>query len=151
MANFNPREKETVEKCVQQLHIMPTFVNCTFLVDALKQNRTYKGFIEDLSLNELSLELRDNYFTIQEAEVIYSTIEITTVFHLPDGIHEVLLTGIITWCKRIRNKDKSHLHLRIRLVELNEKTREVLKDYLYLGIGDKNLIWNLWDNLLMRA
>jgi hypothetical protein len=132
-------------------HIIPTFVNCIFLKYSLKGNRAYKGFIEYISLNELSLEIRDDYFTLQESLLIYSTLEMTVAFHFPDGLHKVNLTGIITWCKRVRKKDTCNLHLGIRLYELNEKNREILTDYLYLGIGDKNLIWNLWDNLLIRA
>ena len=151
MGDFNERKKDAVEKCVHSLYAIPTFVNCTFLENSLKGNRAYKGFIEDISLNKLSLELRDDYFSIQESLLIYSTLEMNVIFHFPDGLHEVNLTGVITWCKRLRKKDRSYLHLGIRLYELNEKNREILKGYLYLGIGDKNLIWNLWDNLLMRT
>jgi len=151
MKDFTERATGAVEKCAHRLYSIPTFVNCTFLEHPLKGNRAYKGFIEDISLNELSLELRDNYFSIQESLLKYSTLEMTVIFHLPDGVHEVNLTGIITWNKRFRKKDKSYIHLGIRLYELNEKNRELLKDYLHLGIGDKNLIWNLWDNLSIRA
>ena len=151
MEDFTERETDVEYKYAHRLYTIPTFVNCTLLEHPLKGNRAYKGFIEDISLSELSLELRDDYFSIQESLLKYSTLEMTVIFHLPDGLHELNLPGIITWCKRIRKKDKSCLHLEIRLYELNEENREILKDYLYLGIGDKNLIWNLWDNLLMGA
>jgi hypothetical protein len=151
MEDFIKRETDVVEKCAHRLYTIPTFVNCMFLEHPLKGNRTYKGFIEDISLNELSLELRDDYFRIQESLLIYSTLEMTVIFHSSDGLHEVNLTGIITWCKRFRKKDKSYLHFGIRLYELSKKNRELLKGYLHLGIGDKNLIWNLWDNLAVRG
>ena len=140
MGDFNGRKKDAVEKCVHSLYAIPTFVNCTFLENSLKGNRAYKGFIEDISLNELSLELRDDYFSIQESLLKYSTLEMTVILHLHDGLREVNLTGIITWCKRFRKKDRSCLQLGISLYDLNEKNRETLQDYLYLGIGDKNLI-----------
>ena len=72
-------------------------------------------------------------------------------FHFSDGSHQVVLTGIVTWNKRIRRKEKSYLYLGIRLDEQNEKNTQILNDYLSLGTGDKNLIWNLWDNLSLRA
>ena len=151
MKDFTERATAAVEKCAHSLYSIPTFVNCTFLEHPLNANRAYKGFIEDISLNELSLELRDDYFSIQESLLIYSVLEMNVIFHFPDGLHEVNLTGIITRCKRFGEKDKSYLYLGIRLYELNEKDTAILKNYLHLGIGDKNLIWNLWDNLPIQA
>jgi len=151
MEDFTEKETDAVDKCAHRLYTIPTFVNCMFLEHPLKGNRAYKGFIEDISLNELSLELRDDYLSIQESLLIYSTLEMTMGIYFPDGLHKVNLTGIIRWCKRVRKKDKSCLRLGIRLYGMNEKNREVLKDYLYLGVGDKNLIWNLWDILPIQA
>ena len=51
----------------------------------------------------------------------------------------------------MRKKGKSNFHLGIGLDEQNEKNREILNNYLSSGIGDTNLIWNLWDNLSLRA
>ena len=151
MEDLNQRKHGAEEKRDHQFHTIPTFVSCTFLGNSLKGDRNYQGFIEKISLNELSLELIDDYCTIQESLLIYSPLEMTMIFHFPDGLHEITLTGMITWSKRLRKKDKSCLHLGIRLFELSEKHRETLKDYLYLGIGDKNLVWNLWDTLLAGA
>ena len=95
MENFNGRETNVVEKCVHQFSTIPTFVICRFLVDSLKESRPYKGFIEDISLNELSLELTDDYLTIQESLLKYSTLEMTVILHFPDDLHKVNLTGII--------------------------------------------------------
>ena len=151
MSDFTERATDAVAKGRHRLYSIPTFVNCTILEYPLKGNKPYKGFIENISLNELSLELRDDYFSIQEAFLKYSTLEMTVIFHLPDGSHKVNLTGIVTWCKRSSRKEKSCLQIGIHLYELNKKHKKLLNDYLHLGIGDKNLIWNLWDNQPMYA
>ena len=151
MEDLSERGINSIEQCVNPLHTIPTFATCTFLEDSLKWDRTYKGFIEDISLNELSLELRDDYFTIQESLLKYSPLEMSVVFHFPDGLHKVTLTGIITGHKRMRVKEKCSLLLGILLDKLNENNREILNDYLHSGIGDTNLIWNLWDNLSIQA
>ena len=124
MEDLSKRLKNTVE-CVNILHTIPTFVSCSFLEDSLKWNRTYKGFINDISLNELSLELRDDFFTIQESLLIYSPLEMSVVFHFPEGVHKVTLAGIITRHKRVRVKEKCNLLLGIRLDELKEKNKEM--------------------------
>jgi hypothetical protein len=151
IGDFKERKTSVIEKHVDHLHSIPTFVTCSFLKDSIKWHRTYKGFIENISLNELSLELRDDYFTIQESLLIYSPLEMSVVFYFPDGSHKVTLAGIITQHKRVRVKEKCNLLLGVRLDEPNEKNREILNNYLNLGIGDTNLIWNLWDNLLIRT
>ena len=151
MENFIQRKPDAEEQRDYQFHSIPTFVNCTFLGNSLTGDRNYQGFIEEISLSELSLELRDDYSTLQESLLIYSPLEITMDFHFPKGLHKVTLAGMVTWSKRLRKKDKSYLHLGIHLYELNEKHKTILQDYLYLGIGDKNLIWNLWDTLLAGA
>ena len=147
MGDFNERETSAAEKYEHYFHTVPTLVTCTFLGNLCKGNRSYEGFIEDISLRELSLELRDDYFTIEESLAIYSPVEMRMNFNFPDGLHQVVLTGIIIWSKRVRKKEKSYLYLGIRLDEHNEKNGALLNDYLSLGIGDTNLIWNLWDNL----
>lgn len=151
MEDLSQRKHDAEKQRDHQFHTIPTFVNCTFLGNSLQGDRNHQGFIEKISLNELSLELRDDYCTIQESLLIYSPLEMTMIFHFPNELHKVTLTGMITWSKRLRKKDKSCLYLGTRLYELNEKQRAVLKDYLCLGIGDKNLVWNLWDTLLAGA
>jgi hypothetical protein len=60
---------------------------------------------------------------------------------------EISFSGIVKWYKRVKKKDKNALYLKIQFHNLDEKSAEMLKKYLSLGSGDKNLIWNLWDNL----
>ena len=87
MEDFNARETNRAEQCARYLHSIPTFVTCTFLENSFKGNRIYKGFVEDISLEELSLELRDDYFTIQKSLLLYSSMESSMDFHFPDGLH----------------------------------------------------------------
>ena len=67
--------------------------------------------------------------------------------NFPDGTHRMVFSGIVKWHKRVKKKDKNTLYLKIQFHNLDEKSSEMLNEYLSLGSGDKNLIWNLWDNL----
>jgi len=60
-------------------------------------------------------------------------------------------SGIISWCKRVKKKNMSFLYLGIQFYHLDKSNKDILKKYLSLGTGDKNLIWNLWDNLSIKA
>ena len=107
MEDFNQREINPAENCAPYFHSVPTYVTCTFLESSFKGYWTNKGFVEDISLKELSLELRDDYFSIQESLVIYNLVELSMDFRFPDGLHQVVLTDIITWNKRVRKKKKA--------------------------------------------
>lgn len=67
MEDFNQRETKPAEQCAPYLHSIPIFVTCTFLENSFKGNRVCKGFIKDISPRELSLEGKDNYFTVQKS------------------------------------------------------------------------------------
>ena len=65
----------------------------------------------------------------------------------PEGLRKMHFSGIIKGYKRVKEKDKNILKLHIQFHSLDEKNAEVLMNYLSCGSGDKNLFWNLWDNL----
>jgi hypothetical protein len=70
--------------------------------------------------------------------------------NMPDGNHKMNISGIIRWHKRLKKKNMSFLYLGVQLCDLKENDGAVLNKYLALGTGDRNLIWNLWDNLSIR-
>ena len=82
--------------------------------------------------------------------LLYTNLEMSVEFNLPDGIHRMNFSGIIRWYKRIKKRDKNFLYLGIKFHNMSEQNKELLQEYLSVGTGDKNLIWNLWDNLSMQ-
>ena len=136
-----------VERREHERHVIPAAVTCTFFEEALRGKGSFQGFIQDISLGGVALEIRDDFLTIKESLLLYTTIEMTVAFNLSDGIHRMNISGIIRWYKRIKRGDKSFIYIGIKFHSLDEKSKEILEHYLSLGTGDTNLIWNLWDNL----
>jgi hypothetical protein len=116
----------------------------------LKGKSSFQGFIQDISFGGVSLEIRDDFLNISDSLLTYTNIEMAVEFNLPDGAHKMSFSGIIRWHKRVKKKNKNFLYLGIKFYNLEERDRDVLKQYLSLGTGDKNLIWNLWDNLSVQ-
>ena len=131
-------------------HVIPAAVTCTFFEDVLRGKGTFQGFIHDISLGGAALEVRDDFLTIKESLLLYTTLEMTVAFNLSDGIHRMHISGIIRWCKRMKKSDKSFVYMGIKFHTLDAKSKEILEHYLSLGTGDTNLIWNLWDNLSLQ-
>ena len=147
---FKGDERKNEESRDYQRHNIPAAVNCTFFEGVFRGKGNFQGFIQDISCGGVSLEIRDDFLNIQESLLLYTNIAMTVEFNLPDGNHRMDFSGIIRWYKRIKKRDRSCLYLGIRFDSLDEQNKKILKDYLSLGTGDKNLIWNLWDNRLAQ-
>ena len=126
---------------------IPAAVTCTFYEEILQGKGSFKGFIQDISMGGVSLEIRDDFLSISETMLLYTNLEMHVEFNFPEGIQHISFSGLVRWYKRIKKKDKNFLYLGIKFQNLDEQSREVLEKYLSLGTGDTNLIWNLWDNL----
>ena len=151
MEIFENDQSIGVERREHERHAIPAAVTCTFFEEVLRGKGTFQGFIQDISLGGLALEIRDDFLTIKESLLLYTTIEMTVAFNFSDGTHRMNFSGIIRWYKRIKKDDKSFVYIGIKFHRLNEQSKEILKHYLSLGTGDTNLIWNLWDNLSIQA
>jgi len=141
------KENGLVERRKNKRHTIPSVVTCRFFEEVSKGPGNVQGFIQDISFGGVSLEIRDDFLRIKDDLLIYTTVEMEVELNLPDGMHRMSFSGIVKWHKRVKRKDKSALYLKVEFHNLDEKSAEMLMEYLSLGRGDKNLIWNLWDNL----
>jgi hypothetical protein len=144
-------EKENVERRKNKRYRIPAVVKCKLFEEVVSGKNSFQGFIQDLSFGGVSLEIKDDFLNIKEDLIKYTNIEMELEFNSPDGLHKMSFSGIIKWYKRVKKKDKNVLNLHIQFHYLDEKSADVLMKYLSLGSGDKNLFWNLWDNLSMHS
>ena len=141
------KEKESVERRQNKRYLIPAVVTCTFFEEVLNTKGSVQGYIQDISFGGVSLEIRDNFLSIKEELLMHTTVEMEVELNFPDGNHMMFFSGIVKWHKRIKKKGNRALCLRIQFHNLDEKNADMLNEYLSLGSGDKNLIWNLWDKL----
>ena len=151
MEHFDNEEKEKMEMREHQRHSVPSMVTCTFLEEGVRGKSSFQGFIQDISFGGVSLEIRDDFLIISDSFLKYTDIEMAVEFNLPDGEYKLNFSGVIRWQKRVKKDYMSFLYLGIQFHNLKESDKRVLEKYLSLGTGEKNLIWNLWDNVLMQS
>ena len=140
-------EDARIERREHQRYNIPAAVTCKFFEETLKGKTEFHGFIQDISYGGISLEIRDDFLKITESMLLHTNIEMVFVFNFPDGMNKMNFSGIIRWYKRIKKNEKNLVYLGIQFHNLDVRNKEILKTYLSLGTGDKNLLWNLWDNL----
>ncbi|MBW2184289.1 MAG: PilZ domain-containing protein, partial [Deltaproteobacteria bacterium] len=110
----------------------------------------FQGFIQDISLGGASLEIRDDFSIIDDSLLKYTSIHMIVELNMPGGIHKIDFSGIVRWHTREKKEGMRFLYLGIQFNALNEDSKEILREYLSLGKGEKNLLWNLWDNLSIQ-
>jgi len=140
-------ENENVERRENKRYSIPAVVKCKLFEEVVSGKNSFQGFIQDISFGGVSLEITDDFLHIKEDLLKYTNVEMELELNSPDGLHKMNFSGIIKWYKRVKKKDKNVLTLHIQFHYLDEKSADVLMKYLSLGSGDKNLFWNLWDNL----
>jgi len=140
----------TLEKRGNQRFNIPAVVNCKFINKNIKSENGFQGFIQDISLGGVVLEIRDDFLTIDDSLLQYTSIQMVLELNLPSGAHKMEFSGFLRWLRRVKKEGMSFLYLGIQFNPLKETSKEILMEYLSLGTGDKNLIWNLWDNLSIQ-
>lgn len=150
MENSNNSEKVKIERRKHKRYNIPATVICKFLNKDLKGKNSFQGFIQDISFGGISLELRDDFSTINDSLLKYTSVQMILELNISGGKHKIDFSGIIRWYRRVKKEGMSFLYLGIQFYNLDESSKEILKKYLALGTGDTNLIWNLWDNLSIQ-
>ena len=144
-------EIRTVERRKNERYCIPAVAKCKFFEEVVNGKNSFQGFIQDISFGGVSLEIKDDFLNIKEDLLKHTSIEIEIELNSPDGLHKMNFSGIIKWYQRIKKKDKNILNLHVQFHCLDEKSADILLKYLSFGSGDKNLFWNLWDNLSLHS
>lgn len=151
MEELKNNKNVMIERRKHQRFNIPAAVNCKFFNKDIKGKSSFQGFIQDISFGGISLELRDDFSIINDSLLKYTSVQMTLELNMSDGIHKINFSGIIRWYRRVKKEGMSFLYLGIQFYNLDESSKEVIKKYLAFGTGDKNLIWNLWDNLTIQS
>ena len=147
MTHADDKRQAEVEKSEHKRYAIPVAVRCTLYKEDIKGKNSFQGFIRDISLGGVSLEIRDDTLVINDAFLQYVNIEMAFEITLPDVTHTVNISGVIRWYKKVKRKEVNLLYLGVQFLDLGKNDETVLNKYLALGAGDKSLIWNLWDSL----
>ena len=114
MELFESDEKKVIERREHPRRQIPAAVTCTFYEEVLQGKGSFNGFIQDISMGGVSLEIRDDFLSISETLLLYTTIEMHVEFNFPDGMQHISFSGLIRWYNRIKKKDKNFLYLGIK-------------------------------------
>jgi len=75
MEIFESDEKVGIDRREHPRLQIPAAVSCTFFEEVLQGKDSFKGFIQDISVGGVSLEIRDDFLTIRESLLLYTNIK----------------------------------------------------------------------------
>ena len=138
--------KVKAKKRRHQRYDIPTTFICRFSIEDLGDDRVFEGFIHNISLGGLCLEIEDDIRMFKDLPPDIS-IEMVLELDMPDGNHKMNVSGNIRWQRKVKKKKKNLLYLGVKFHKLKETNKNILMKYLVSGTGVKKLIWDLWENL----
>ncbi len=148
MEHYQSSKDLTIEERRQHTrYTIPTAAICTFLKGTFPGKNCFQGFIHDISLGGASLEIKDESLLINDGYLQYTNVEISCRLHTAEGVHKITLPGIVRWYKKTTKKGKQFVLLGIQFLNVDQRTRETLGNYLAQGARDQTLMWNLWDTI----
>jgi len=150
MKDLRNKKNVVIERRKHQRFNSPAAVTGKFFNKNMKGKNDFQGFIQDISLGGISLEIRDDFSLIEDSFLKYTSIHMVVELNMSDGTHKIDFSGIVRWHTRAKKEGMRFLYLGIQFNALNENSKEILREYLSLGKGEKNLLWNLWDNLSIQ-
>ncbi|MCK5254680.1 MAG: PilZ domain-containing protein [Deltaproteobacteria bacterium] len=150
MKDLRNEKNVMIERRENQRFNNPAVVTCKFINKNMKGKKGFQGFIQNISLGGVALEIRDDFSTIDDPLLQYAIVQMVLELNLSSGTYKMKFSGFVKWLRRVKKEGVGFLYLGIQFSPLNESSKEILMEYLSLGTGDKNLIWNLWDNLSIQ-
>ncbi|MBW1646044.1 MAG: PilZ domain-containing protein [Deltaproteobacteria bacterium] len=123
----------------------PLGVDFSFLGEpaGIAGNNVFSGFIEDISLGGIRIQLRERYGKLYRVALQGERIKMS--FSFPQFDHTVFTTGIIRWSKKTTEHTDQLITLGVKFIDLAPTDQQYLENYLSSSQGDQNLLWDLWN------
>lgn len=137
---------KTTEKRKYLRSELPTMVTLKiFSKDgSSKKITTLKGILDDLSPGGVSIELAESYQGIADDQLNNQLVKVGISF--PNAPKTPYILGSVRWVKSRVAKGSSFLKVGIQFEDITEDNLRAIKEFLGLGVGDQNLLRNLWDS-----
>ena len=111
--------------------------------DSLSKRSSFQGFVEDISLGGLRLQLRERYGKLYKVPLQGKQITLSIPF--PQFNYTVFTLGIIQWSNDFQEHTEHVITMGIKFVDLSPTDSQYLENYMGSNKADHNLLWELWS------
>ena len=110
---------------------------------SLSNRTSFQGFIEDISLGGLRLQLKEKYGKLYKMK--FQGKQINMAIALPQFNYTVYTLGEIQWSNDFQEHAEHVITMGIKFIDLSPTDCQYLENYISSNKGDHNLLWELWN------
>jgi c-di-GMP-binding flagellar brake protein YcgR len=110
---------------------------------SLSRRNSFQGFVEDISLGGLRLQLRERYGKLYKMKIQGKNVKLAIPF--PEFSYTVYTHGEIQWSNDFQEHTEHVITMGIRFIDLSPTDCQYLENYIGSNKGDHNLLWELWN------
>jgi len=102
------------------------------------------GFTEDISLGGSCIRLGEKYWTGSLAEMVGKDVKI--LISVPKVSAGIDALGTIAWKREMSYEGRNTVLIGVRFKEMTKDNFEFLKKHSYVGDGEQDMIFSLWES-----
>ena len=110
---------------------------------SLSNRTSFQGFIEDISLGGLRLQLRERYGKLYKMKLQGKQVKLAIPFSQFN--YTIYALGTIQWSNDFQEHTEHVITMGIRFIDLSPTDCQYLENYMGSNKGDHNLLWELWN------
>lgn len=104
------------------------------------------GFTEDISLGGACIRLGEKYWTGSLTEMVGKDVKI--LISVPKVSAGIDALGTIAWKREVSYEGRKTVLIGVQFKELTKDNFEFLKKHCYVGDGEQDMIYSLWESLV---
>jgi len=110
---------------------------------SLSNRTSFQGFIEDISLGGLRLQLKERYGKLYKMKLQGKQVKLA--IPLPQFNYTAYALGEIQWSNDFQEHAEHVITMGIKFIDLSPTDCQYLENYMGSSKGDHNLLWELWN------
>ena len=107
-----------------------------------------KCILDDVSKSGACINLGEKYWTGLSADLVGKRAKMLISIPKPSLSFEV--TGNIMWKREVPHDETTHILVGFQFIQMSEDDFNFLKKYCYVGDGEQDMIYSLWESYVRK-
>ena len=126
-----------------------TKVTIKIFPDEAGQNTlVINGITEDISIGGACIRLGEKYWTGSTTGMVGKNVKV--LINIPKVSAGIDVLGAIAWRREVSHGERKNILIGVQFKEMGEEEFNFLKKHCYVGDGEQDMIYSLWESYVKR-